>query len=379
MERAVAQWKASCQRIARSSLVELSYFREGKNMQRNTDINGLLFPVETREIFYEIEATRQLNLLLVKPVRKEVKKVRIPNYKAVVRADTGKVFSIVSNDYRLVTNEEALELAKQCFEQLFNTAERARTTGLLVDTSEMVTFNIIAPPSKSFCYIDLIHKNYTVNIWKQEVWIPYLRVTNSYNKSRALRFDIGFCRKLCDNGVIFERESIEYKFYHTRQNIAPKGEFNVNFEKLKRLETIFRSYTEKLEDYEVPEKFVFPIVCKALETKFDIDNQDREKQEREKNRLNDFKKGVDNLTKDYYRQLGSNAYAVLNIISDIASHQKYKAQSLMIDYLQKRTGSWLENFATVIRSENFDFETYLGDYGNLLNSIQLSFAIDLSV
>jgi hypothetical protein len=34
-----------------------------------------------------------------------------------------------------------------------------------------------------------------------------VRITNSYNGSRALQLDVGFLREHCGNGVIFEQQA----------------------------------------------------------------------------------------------------------------------------------------------------------------------------
>jgi hypothetical protein len=159
-------------------------------MSRDTDLSQILFPVEEKPIFF---------------VNPKAGMKQIPNYKTIVNVTTNEPISVVSTDYRLISNQEALELGEKCFKQLFNE----------VDIDSMEIFNIITPKSKSFCHIDIIHNKYEVNIWEKEVWLPYIRITNSYNRLKPLRFDLGFCRKLCFNGVIFERNTISYKFYHT--------------------------------------------------------------------------------------------------------------------------------------------------------------------
>lgn len=309
-------------------------------MSRNTNLSELLFPVELRDIFLSSE---------------DGNVQEIPNYKAVVNLKKSETISIVSKNYRLVTNKEALELAKKCFKQLFNT----------VNTDDMEIFNIITPKNKYSCHVDIIHREYKVNVWSQDVWVPYIRVTNSYNKSKALRFDLGFCRELCENGVIFEKQTIKLKFIHTKGEIAPEGEFDVDFEDLKKMELTFLEYMRNLKRFYVPSDFVLPVVCKALGIEFDLDSADDKKKERERNRLMKFRKKIDSLTDSYYDELGSNAYAVLNIMSDLATHPVHYNSSTVTDRWQKHTGNWIESFINKIESRNFSFEDYLGEYYRL--------------
>jgi hypothetical protein len=320
-------------------------------MTRNTNIQEILFPVELSDIYqYLAKPESQLTLFELEEREEEKDISKIPGYKAITNSETGKVFSVVTDGYRLVTNQEALDLAKQCFRQLFG----------MQDTEQMVVFNMVTPQSQSFCHIDLIHQYYTVNIWAKEIWLPYLRVTNSYNRSRALRFDLGFCRKLCDNGMIFEKETIQYKFYHTRQEISPAGQFKIDFERLKNLEASFRESVDRLNSYPVPQEAFLPLVCVALNLEFDIQADEAAKREKEKERFRAFKNGAQSLVTKYVNELGENAYAVLSVITDIVSRPFfYRTPSWMVDRLQKRAGNWFDDFAHEIRKPGFQMDQHL--------------------
>lgn len=321
-------------------------------MTRNTNIQEILFPVELSDIYcYFKKPERQRNLFNLEE-RGDIDLDKVPGYKAITNPTTGKVFSVVTDGYRLVTNQEALDLAKQCFQQLFG----------VPNAEQMDVFNIVTPRSLSFCHIDLIHRNYTINIWAKEMWLPYLRVTNSYNRSRALRFDLGFCRKLCDNGVIFERETIQYKFYHTHQEITPVGQFSVDFKRLKSLEASFCESVARLSAYDIPREAILPLVCAALHLEFDVQSSDPARQAKEIERFQTFKTGAQPLVNQYTDELGMNAYAVLSVITDIASRPFfYRTPNWMMDHLQKRAGHWLENFAHEIQNPDFKLERYLAE------------------
>ncbi len=162
-------------------------------MSRNTNIYEILFPVEC------------------KPVYLENNRYPIHAFQAV----TGKfedgsetIFSIVSDNYYLITNNEAYEMGKEIHRRLFPDATS--------DSFEV--FNVIAPLTKSYCHIDIIDKNYTLNIWAKEVYVPFVRIQNSYNRTMPLKFQIGFCRKLCNNGAIFDKDLVTISMTHTKQS-----------------------------------------------------------------------------------------------------------------------------------------------------------------
>ena len=320
-------------------------------MTRNTNIQEVLFPVELTDIYqYRPKRNSQLTFFENGALEEEKEIHPISRYKAITNPKTGQVFSVVTDGYRLVTNQEALDLAKQCFQQLFD----------MQDTEQMVVFNIMTPQSRSFCHVDLIHQHYSVNIWAREMWLPYLRVTNSYNRSRALRFDLGFCRKLCDNGMIFERETIQYKFHHTRQKISPVGQFKVDFERLKKLEASFRESVERLNSYPVSEDAFLPLACVALELEFDLQSDDAARRAKEEERFHTFKHGAKTLVAKYVDELDANAYAVLSVITDIASHPFfYRTPGWMVDRLQKRAGCWFDDFVVEISKPTFQMDQYL--------------------
>ncbi len=94
----------------------------------------------------------QLNRLYASPDSADITKTKgkeLPNYRLVCNKDTGKVISIVSKNYKLISNEEALKMGKELFHQLFPK----------VKISELIVFRIVAPKSLASVHIDLIHKD----------------------------------------------------------------------------------------------------------------------------------------------------------------------------------------------------------------------------
>lgn len=287
-------------------------------------------------------------------------KIKIPHSQVIVNAKTGNPISIVSKEYRLVTNEEAIEFGKKCFKELFKT----------VNTDDLEIFNIIVPRTRSFCHIDLIHKNYEVNIGKQEIYLPYIRVTNSYNRTRALSFDLGFCRKMCDNGVIFEQESIKFRFSHTKKIIGREIVFDIKVGRLKALENKFLNYINKLSEYEIELKYIPSMVCKALNIRFDVENENAMKKQKAIEKLNRFKQQIAALINRYIPIHGSNAYTVFNIITDYSSNPGNGGRigRLNINGLQKRSGAWVEDFLSSIKDGTFQIDKYIGDFSKVFEN-----------
>lgn len=85
----------------------------------------------------------------------------------------------MTHDCQLVTNEMADELGQVLMHRVFNT----------LTADDLECFNIVMPQSRSFCQIDLIQKGADFEPWQGDKWIAFLRITNSYNRTRRLRYE----------------------------------------------------------------------------------------------------------------------------------------------------------------------------------------------
>lgn len=316
-------------------------------MARNTNVKDALFPVGFADVFIDGITDGES----FQPV-----KIPVDKYQAIINQDNGDVICVVTKDYKLITNEQALDLGKECYKRIFN----------IGDTKDFEVFNVITSSTKTICYIDVIQKGYEVNIWKKEVYLPYIRITNSYNKTRALSFALGFCRKLCDNGVIFEKEAIKFTFYHTKQIIKENIKFEILPDKLEKLKRKFIEYSNKLSACPVPDEKAIPLMCKVLGIKFNLEKQGKEF-EKEKKRRDEFKARADSLLKNYYGQSGANVYAVFNACTDYATHSKSGNVNFFADGIKKKIGNWVESFSEERKKDDFSLENYIGEYGKYLN------------
>lgn len=311
-------------------------------MARNTNIEEQLFSVWQQPIYLDKQ---------VKP---------IAGFKAIAGNPNGnilKVFSIVSDNYRLVSNEEALDMGKQIHRKLFPDASN----------NSFEVFNVIAPDSKSFCHIDIIDKNYKLNIWKQEMYVPFIRVHNSYNKSRSLQFDIGFCRKLCDNGVIFEQDVVKLKFAHTKQAIRLDGLDKIDISHLKELEQQFIAKTKRSTEIELPQKYFLPLAAKTLNRSFNLKEKDPIKKRIIESKLQEFSFLIDQYSDRYIKteEMGETAYAFFNVITDYASNNK-KLQTSAINGLQTKCGLWVNQIGELVSKPDFQWDVEVKDFAYLM-------------
>ena len=247
---------------------------------------------------------------------------------AVVSDDRREVFSIVTEDYRLVSNLQAYELGRRAFALVFGATAAV----------ELRLFNVTMPATRSSVHMDLTAAGLGFTPAHGDRWHPFLRVTNSYNRSRALGFTVGICRWICTNGLIFGEQALKLKvphmadadierrlveaFAHRRFDVAECGD---KLEKLTRLAVpAERFLAGMLEILEVKPPAELPRTAARRDAWL---------------RLGPFLRG---LGEKYHEELGANAYALVNAASEYASDVKAPLMSpARVDALQFRCGHWV--------------------------------------
>jgi hypothetical protein len=202
------------------------------------------FPVEMRPLF--MPAADGLD-----------KYQQLKRHFAVVDIERQNPFAVVTDDYELVTNKAAYDMAAEVMKKVFHTTQ----------IGDMECLNITMPKTRSFCHIDLIHKTADFSPWEKDKWTAFLRISNSYNRTRLLRFELGFCRWICLNGIIFGSKSIEFSYAHTRRGMDRVDRFVENIGDIRKLETALTEKLHQLKRYHVPEKEMLPLLCRAFDIK----------------------------------------------------------------------------------------------------------------
>lgn len=279
----------------------------------------------------------------------ELNNVPIKEYRAVVNTANHEILSVVSKNYHLISNQEALNLGKKAFCKLFQH----------VKEEDVIPYKTITTIRKTHCHIDLIHKDVNFNVWEQDTWLPFLRVTNSYNKTHKLAFELGFVRKLCSNGVIFKKKTVEVKFIHSKGYIPE--DIIVNTESLNDAKASFLSGLVNLKRFYVNINHTFPLLYKSLNLGFSTNNL-----KKNQNLYNQYKSLVqscNSLSNFYFNSEGHNAYAVLNVITDIISHQeKYNNlpyYSFKTNEYYQLISEWILDYTEAAEERDFKNEAYI--------------------
>jgi hypothetical protein len=307
-------------------------------MKIQTSVHDLLFDVD------------QVPVEAVVGSNGSTRRISIPGKKALVNKLTGLVLGVVSRDYRVVTNQEAVNLARDVCEKAF--------PGL--SSVEWEAKRAAAPRTLSYAFIDLVHKTHVLNYWDSEIkkedpFTPFLRVTNSFNGARALRFDIGFMRKHCSNGVIFEEEVATIKASHSKEALAQL-----------KIEITSRSLPQMWDEFS---KFLASVRSISMDTAQStlalntVLRLPAAKSDDKKARM----EGLQALSLDlstrltgYQKELGPNAYAVFNTLTDIAARPPDNAYFQKDrDTIEKRSGRWLKELARHSQTAGLDLNAWL--------------------
>lgn len=314
-------------------------------MPRISRIDDVLFPVEEHPVFVSV------------PSASGERRLPVPHKKAIVNKRTNRVLGVVGREYRLVTNREALDWALQCCRTVF---PETKTTEWDVQATD-------APGTGGHCFIDLAHNstaldfNFVPARDRPDVFGPFIRVTNSYNGLRALSFDIGLYRKVCKNGLILPDSVIRFKFVHSQRNIRDAIDFEVAHERIKVLNSSFSAYMKALRDCFVARPHFEPLFCAVLKIR---PPRELKKGSPVTEAWNSLSQDINTVCRRYADDLGENAYAVLNAVTDFASHPPdnrcvYRERHSM----QRLAGAWVNSFVKECRAKDFEIPVYLKKLG----------------
>lgn len=280
---------------------------------------------------------------------------KIPGYKALVNGNDNNVLSVVSDGYHLLLNAEAVKFADDIIRSVFSGST-------LMDFE---CFNLYMPKSKASCRIDLILPNSYRRLFdmSNEEWIPFVRITNSYNRTTTLKYEIGFCRFICLNGAIFGKMSIQISINHSKYNFTSDVYRQIEEQKrrlgnIDSLWSLFEKKMTALKNISLPVSCALPIYCKV----FDIKKGRETISPAQKQILYDKAQQIINAGKEYFSELGNNAYAMMNVLTDYASFPAWSTGTgNYVGGYQRKVGQWVDEFLVEAKKDDFSLSGYIGD------------------
>jgi hypothetical protein len=307
-------------------------------MSLNPQRSDWFFPIEEAPVFASVtRGGKALN-------------VRVPHKKALIAADTGDIVGIVGAGYKVFTNQQAVALChKFCLEAFPDTKP-----------AEWVFVEGHGPGTRSWTAMDIHHRAHTINLWDNdggtsETFTPFVRITNSYNGSRALRIDVGFLRKHCSNGVIFEQEAATLTVPHTRQGIHSLKVAHP----FAGMSALCEEFRKTLAD--VRAVGVTPDEARQMVRQVTGWPQLRENpQPWESEEQGKLDADLESRLNGYFNALGKNAYAAFNTMTDIASRPPQSPRFRRDrSTLERRAGAWLRDFRVAAAQPDFSIASHM--------------------
>lgn len=149
--------------------------------------------------FGDFERFREAAFFPVRPEPMQLEKngQPVPGYRAIVGpGENGKekIFSVVSEGYELIRNEQVFEIGRRLFAKVFGGAA----------ARDMLLLGWGMPESRASFHADFSARCLGFVVAGDGPWSRFLRVKNSYNKSCQVRFCVGVLRFSCGNGLPIE-------------------------------------------------------------------------------------------------------------------------------------------------------------------------------
>jgi hypothetical protein len=310
-------------------------------MKTDVSIQDLLFGVD------------QVPIEAVLGTNGHTRRITIPGKKALVNQRTGHILGVVSRDYRVVTNQEAVNLAREACGIAFPG----------VSAMEWEAKRASAPRTLSYAHIDLMHRTHVLNYYdtavgKNDPFTPFLRVTNSFNGARALRFDIGFMRKHCSNGVIFEEEVATIKASHSKEALD-QLKIEITSRSLPKMWEEFSKFLTSVRSIDMtPEQSTL-----AMNAVLRLPSPTPDDKPTRVEGLQALSTDLAHRLSSYRTELGPNAYALFNTLTDIAARPPESAHfQKNRDTIEKRSGRWLKELASQSQFTEFDLNAWILDW-----------------
>ena len=121
-------------------------------------------------------------------------------YKAIVNADTGKLYAIVSRDYRLIRHEQAIDEAEQAIEEASGLGKYEISTDFCNDGGRM---------RRIYRFPEI-----SVEIKSDDFVNPELHLFNSYDTVWPFIVLLGAFRLVCTNGMVVGKEFLHLRKRH---------------------------------------------------------------------------------------------------------------------------------------------------------------------
>ena len=266
----------------------------------------------------------------------------------------GKVFAPVTSAYQIVTNEDAYKWALEFAKDIFHTQEEV----------QMTFIGLNMPESRGFCEIDLARNTEQNQPLINEGWCAFIRVINSYNKTKPLSYIVGFTNLKQHYRILMPEMAVKATELHmgSKESIKSslKNQITRKFAEINNIEMTFYDKIMALKNLPVAKEDMLPLCCKFLSIK----KIDQEHLKKSIDYFLGLKCYLECLIKQCIENYGTNAYALLNIMSAYASGWDdfvYPMMQMHMSSQQMAVGKWVDDILNATKDkEHFSMYEYLG-------------------
>lgn len=249
-----------------------------QNLMSQIDNAGLLFNVQEDKLYTQSGA-------------------EVPNKKALINLNNGKVMSVVSKGYKVVTNDEIFSGFCKSIE-----ASQIDADGAQVKVRQT--------PDGARAMVDFVFPNQLLRVGDDDSTTALqLCALNSFDGTTRYITKAGGLRMKCLNGQILGSIVGAYSSTHTAQLNVDEGAESV----IRMIEQFNKAsdYWGAMMQSAVSSDVAYKVFLKFLM----IDRIDPERENARVNRCMD-------LWRQYSMELGRNAYALYNVLTHYVSHQE---------------------------------------------------------
>lgn len=322
----------------------LRYYEEAREGYIDPQLDELFFPVEYRSVYWEKGENALGRRMPSYPEWTD-------RYVAIVDRERSYLFTIASESYLLVSNLEAYWISQAIAKFFFKKPDNN-------DNFEFVPFKKWMNKTRSACEIS-IYRKIDINQPKlNNGWCAGITMLNSYNKSVALTYYIGFFNVHHNLSLILPENSINFKLKKNKYNdIINQIAEQLASSKVNRIKEVEEAFLKKLDDLKntpMDGNMFLAFFCKF----FHISKKGIEKDIFEAKRKRDF---INERKMLYIDKYGQNAYAFLLGISDyISNYNDIRfSNSYMTYHIQ--AGQWADEYLKEAAKPNFSLYKYIGE------------------
>ena len=258
-------------------------------------------------------------------------------YRAVTRTNAElneQPFAIVTDKYKLISNQDVVDLGHEAFEYLFGPSLRKKIS----------VFNVVLAKRQGSFFADFttseLNFNVTAPIMGSDKHTFFLRVVNSYNRTQAVRMEVGVCRWICRNGIIFGKQSIQIRAPHHKDKYQLMDEI-ASQAKLVEVSTlrdkISRAFGFNLGNYKDALEGAWQVLDLAI--------PELNPKSRVAKTWIDRCRKLTSIAEKYENQYGKNAFSALQAASEWAQNSAETSPTQRNSY-ERRCGRMLEILMT---------------------------------